>query len=313
MRRWFFNVHLVIKLPSGVYIENLIDDLRAFSWEAYETLIFYSKILKDSNNKSNILKNDNFDDPVTLADLKVNEVIIERINEKYKDINWEILSEENVKISSECCINNSDWIWVLDPLDGTKDFIQGTGNYAMHLALNYKNKPYIGIVLIPDKDELWITDGEKVWGEKKDGSKIKPNLSTNKSLKDMSLVTSKNHRNETLKNLIQKIDFNKVITMGSIGCKIASIIRGDSDIYISLSLIGKSSPKDWDFAAPEAILKAAGGVITNLDNQELIYGNSNFEQGGIIIASNNINTHEAICTEIKEIIKKYDIYPLKFN
>ena len=47
--------------------------------------------------------------------------------------------------------------------------------------------------------------------------------------------------------------------MGSIGCKIASIIRGESDIYISLSLPGKSSPKDWDFAAPEAILKAAGG------------------------------------------------------
>ena len=300
----------MIKLPSGVYIENLIDDLRAFSWEAYETLIYYSKILKDSNNKSNILKNDNFDDPVTLADLKVNEVIIQRINEKYKDINWEILSEENAKISTESCNYNAEWMWVLDPLDGTKDFIQGTGNYAMHLALNYKNKPYLGIVLLPEKDELWIADGEKVWGEKKDGSKIKPNLSTNKSLKDMILVTSKNHRNETLKNLIQKIDFNKVITMGSIGCKIASIIRGDSDIYISLSLRGKSSPKDWDFAAPEAILKAAGGAITNLENQELTYGNSNFEQGGIIVASNNLYTHKRICLEIKKIIDKYDIYPL---
>ena len=300
----------MIKLPSGVYIENLIDDLRAFSWEAYETLIHYSKIVKDSNNKSNILKNDNLDDPVTLADLKVNEVIIERINEKYKDINWEILSEENVKISSECCINNSDWIWVLDPLDGTKDFIQGTGNYAMHLALNYKNKPYIGIVLIPDKDELWITDGEKIWGEKKDGSKIKPNLSKNKSLKDMTLVTSKNHKNETLKKLIQKIDFNKVITMGSIGCKIATIVRGESDIYISLSLPGKSSPRDWDFASPEAILKASGGTITNLDYAELSYGKSNFEQGGIIIASNNLHNHKSICLEIKEIIDNYKIYPL---
>ena len=309
MRGWLFNIHVVIKLPSGVYIENLIDDLRAFSWEAYETLIYYSKIVKDTNKKINILKNDNLDDPVTLADLKVNEVIINRINEKYKDIDWAILSEENVKISTEICNNKTDWMWVFDPLDGTKDFIQGTGNYAMHLALNYKNKPYIGIVLIPDKDELWITDGEKVWGEKKDGSKIKSNLSKSKSLKDMSLVTSKNHRNEILKNLIQKIDFNKVITMGSIGCKIASIIRGDSDIYISLSLIGKSSPKDWDFAAPEAILKAAGGVITNLDNQELIYGNSNFEQRGIIVASNNIDNHEDICAEIKEIIKKYDIFP----
>ena len=52
--------------------------------------------------------------------------------------------------------------------------------------------------------------------------------------------------------------------------KLLQLLRGESDIYISLSLPGKSSPKDWDFAAPEAILKAAGGAITNLDNEELI-------------------------------------------
>jgi len=86
----------------------------------------------------------------------------------------------------------------------------------------------------------------------------------------MTLVTSKNHGNETLTQLIHKINFCKVETMGSIGCKIASIVRGESDIYICLSLPGKSSPKDWDFAAPESILKAAGGAITNLDNQELM-------------------------------------------
>ena len=91
--------------------------------------------------------------------------------------------------------------------------------------------------------------------------------------------------------------------MGSIGCKIASIVRGESDFYICLSLPGKSSPKDWDFAAPEAILKASGGAITNLDNEELSYGKFNFEQGGIIVASDNNLTHERICLEIKEIIK----------
>ena len=300
----------MIKLPIEVDINNLIDDLRIFSWEAGEILLFYSKLIKDLNYKNEIITSKDNEDPVTLADLKVNEVIIQRINDKYKNINWQILSEENVKISPENCNTNAEWMWVLDPLDGTKDFIQGTGNYAMQLALNYKNKPYLGIVLIPEKGELWISDGEKVWGEKKNGSKIEPNLSTNKSLKEMILVTSKNHRNETLKNLIQKIDFNKVITMGSIGCKIASIIRGDSDIYISLSLLGKSSPKDWDFAGPEAILKAAGGAITDLDNKDLTYGNTKFEQGGIIVASNNANSHKRICFQIKEIIKKYDLYPL---
>jgi 3'(2'), 5'-bisphosphate nucleotidase len=126
----------------------------------------------------------------------------------------------------------------------------------------------------------------------------------------MVLVTSKNHRNETLKKLIQKIQFNDLKIMGSIGCKITSIVKGESDIYISLSLPGKSSPKDWDFAAPTAILKAAGGAITNLDNEELIFGKSNFEQGGIIVATNNANSHQNICLEIKGIIEKFNLYPL---
>ena len=300
----------MIKLPSGVDISNLIDDIRIFSWQAADILLYYSKLLEDSDEKSNILKNNNEEDPVTLADLKVNEIIIKRINEQYKNINWDILSEENVKISSETFDFNNDWIWVLDPLDGTKDFIQGTGNYAMHLALNYKQKPYIGFVLIPDKNQLWIADGKKTWCEKRDGSKYEPILLNNKNLQEMTLVTSKNHGNETLKNLIQKINFRKVEIMGSIGCKIASIVRGDSDIYICLSLLGKSSPKDWDFAAPESILKAAGGAITNLDNQELSYGKTSFEQGGIIVATNNRYTHGSICREIKKIIEKNKIYPL---
>ena len=300
----------MIKLPSELEINSLIDDLRTFSWEAADVLLYYSRIVKDSKYKSNILENNNSEDPVTIADLRVNELIIQRINEKYRDVDWEILSEENVKIESENYDSHEDWMWVLDPLDGTKDFIQGTSNYAMHLALNYKNKPYIGIVLIPEKNELWIAHGEKVWCEKRDGSLIKPDLSENKSLQEMVLVTSKNHRNETLKNLIKKIHFKEVIIMGSIGCKITSIVRGESDVYICLSLPGKSSPKDWDFAAPEAILKSAGGAITHLDNQELSYGKSNFEQGGIIVASNNKLMHESICSEIKEIIRKNELYPL---
>lgn len=300
----------MIKLPIGVDIYNLIDDLRIFSWEASEILLFYSQLIKDSNYKNEIIKSKDNEDPVTLADLKVNEVIIQRINEKYKDIPWEILSEENVKISSEICNNNADWMWVLDPLDGTKDFIQGTGNYAMHLSLNYKKSPYLGIVLIPEKNELWICDGKDAWCEKRDGTKIKPNMFKNKTLRNMILVTSKNHNNQTLENLIQKIGFNKVIIMGSIGCKIASIVRGESDIYICLSLPDKSSPKDWDFSAPDAILKAKGGLITNLNNKELSYGKLNYEQGGIIVATNNKNTHKNVCLEIKKIIERFQIYPL---
>ena len=301
----------MIKLPVGLDIDNLIDDLRGFSWEACDTLLYYAQILKDSNNKINILKNEINGDPVTLADLKVNETIIKRINDKYSHINWEILSEENAKIESNNCNLEADWLWVLDPLDGTKDFIQGASNYAMHLALNYKKKPYIGIVLIPEKDELWISDGEKCWGERRDGSKIKRHIAKIKSFNEMTLVTSKNHNNKILGDLIEKISFKEVIVMGSIGCKITSIVKGEADIYICLSLPGQSTPKDWDFAAPESLLISSGGAITNLDNEKLTYNKANFEHEGIIIASSKKRTHKDICFKIREIIRKYDIYPLK--
>ena len=176
----------MIKLPSGVDINNLIDDVRIFSWQAADILLYYSKLLEDADDKKNIIRNNNEEDPVTLADLKVNELIIKSINEQYKNINWDILSEENVKISSNVFDSKKDWIWVLDPLDGTKDFIQGTGNYAMHLALNYKHKPYIGFVLIPDKNQLWIADGKKTWCEKRDRSRYAPIFLKNKNLQDIS-------------------------------------------------------------------------------------------------------------------------------
>ena len=216
----------MINLPIGLDIINLIDDIRPFSWEAANIFRYYSKALEDSNNKRNILTNKNRHDPVTLADLKVNDLIIKRINKNYKEIDWDILSEENVKTGSDDLLDiNSKWMWVLDPLDGTKDFIQGTANYAMHLALNYEKKPCIGLVLIPDRGELWISDSKDTWCEKKDGLIRKASLQKNKPLREMTIVTSKNHRNESLQKLIKKINFKEEVIMGSIGCKIASILR----------------------------------------------------------------------------------------
>ena len=302
----------MVRLPKGVDINYLIDDLRVFSWEAADILLSYSNIIKNTSREDELIRNKNSGDPVTLADLKVNDLIIKKIKEKYKNIPWIILSEENVKENNHAHLNSyTSWLWVLDPLDGTKDFIQGTSNYAMHLALNYNNKPQLGIVLIPEKNELWISNGEEVWCEKRDLEKKTNSISKRKDISEMVLVTSKNHRNEKLQNIIDKINFKKVNFMGSVGCKIASILRGESDIYISLSLPGKTSPKDWDFAAPEAILRNAGGAITNLFNEDLIYNKVNFDHPGIIIASNSKQNHKNLCLQIKQIIKKYDLYSFK--
>ena len=296
----------MVYLPKGVEINSLIDDLRLYSWSASDILLKYGQYLKDEKSKNDFIKNKENNEPVTLADLEVNNLIIKNIQNKYANINWGILSEETFNIDSKKGKKNN-WLWVLDPLDGTKDFIQRTGNFAMHLALNYKNKPYLGVVLIPEMDELWIANGTKVWCENKNGIIKNHNLSNAKNLEDMTLVTSRNHSNSKLQNLIKNLGFKTTLLMGSIGCKIASILRGEADIYISLSLPGKSAPKDWDFAAPEAILKQAGGAITTIDNKELIYGKEGYRQEGLIIASHDKKNHERICLDIKNVLRSNKI------
>ena len=97
----------MIELPSAIDIQDLINDLRILSWEASDILLYYAKILKKSDNKNNIIRNGNLNDPVTIADLKVNELIIKKIKEKYEYVNWEILSEENSKLDSYKFNNNS--------------------------------------------------------------------------------------------------------------------------------------------------------------------------------------------------------------
>ena len=83
----------MIKLPSGVDINNLIDDIRIISWKAADILLYYSRMLENSDDKINILQNNNEKDPVTLADLEVNEIIIKGIKEKYKRNSLNIMTE----------------------------------------------------------------------------------------------------------------------------------------------------------------------------------------------------------------------------
>ena len=298
-----------MNLPKGVYIDNLIADLKKFSWEASEILLYYSKKLKDSDFKSEIINKTDLNQPVTVADLKVNELIKKRIKEFYPKVCWDFLSEEDSKLEGKLFNPKYNWLWVLDPLDGTKDFIQGTGNYAMHLSLNFKNKPVLGVVLIPERNELWISYLSKTYCYGDDISEVKLDLKSNKKLNQMRLITSKNHNNDFLLKLVEQINFKEVGEMGSIGCKIASILRREHDIYISYSNPNGRTPKDWDFSAPAIVLKSAGGSITNLDNEELIYNKKGFKQGGIIIASNNKLSHKSICLELKQIISKYKLLP----
>ena len=100
-----------------------------------------------------------------------------------------------------------------------------------------------------------------------------------------------------LNNLLSTLCFGETKKIGSVGCKVASILRGEADVYISLS--GKTSPKDWDMAAPHALIEAAGGIFSHADGTNLIYQKTNHSQSGCLIASHG-KSHQKICHKTME-------------
>ena len=287
------SIDLVV--PKEVELPTLLDELRKLSWASADVLMAYARGEEPPYGfQKSLTVEEGGDGPVSAADMAVNELLISGLKDNLAFKEWDILSEETSKEKTFQQDNyKKDWCWILDPLDGTKDFLQGSENYAVHIALAYKQKPKIGIVLIPEKDELWFgIVGIGAWFENRDGSKNHFSFSDRLDISKLILVSSKNHQQSKLNNLLSTLCFGETKKIGSVGCKVASILRGEADVYISLS--GKTSPKDWDMAAPHALIEAAGGVFSHADGKNLIYQETNYSQSGCLIASHG-KSHQNIC------------------
>ena len=273
-------------LPAGVSKEALLTELRRLSWGAADILRAYARGEQPPHGFSKALSVDNGGEgPVSAADLAVNQWLLEGLSGGFPDAGWTLLSEETAKEQlTEGEPLPAEWLWILDPLDGTKDFLQGTGEYAVHLALVRGNRPVLGVVLLPEVDELWIgLVGDGAWCEDREGTRSPVRFSQREELSDLLLVASRSHRDDRLEKLIGELQLGGSKAVGSVGCKVVTILRGETDLYISLS--GRSAPKDWDMAAPEAVLLAAGGRFTHADLGDLTYNTGDVRQAGCLIAS----------------------------
>ena len=288
-------------LPKDINQNSLLKKIREINWEISKLLKSYSNNSKNQEEYQRKLKISEYSSgPVTEADIKVNRYIITELMNFSNQ--WVILSEENIKCSTEVDLK-SDWVWIIDPLDGTKDFIQNTGEYGVHMALSYKKQIIFGSVLIPSKSELWLfIKGKGTWFELERERKVILQKANKKEFREMKVLTSRNHCPPALQKILRVLNPYSVVGMGSVGYKVATILRGEADLYISYSEPGKSTPKDWDLASPFAILKGAGGYLTNEKGEDLNFlEDKNFNQSELIVASLNTN-HKKICKYIKTSI-----------
>ena len=259
---------------------------------------YYNSQTKDLNVK------DKKDGPVTQADLAANKYILENLQAQFSTEDFGYLSEETFDVKKAEPIAK-DWVWIIDPLDGTRDFIDKTGEYGFHIALAYQGRPVIGIVGIPEANKLYC--GVKNQGTfvqtKEDKKTTAIKVSERKAIEDLYLIVSRSHRDERFQKLIDTLPFKGKKYMGGVGGKISTILEKESDVYISLS--GKSAAKDWDFAAPEIILTEAGGKFSYENGNPVYYNQGDVKKWGCIVATNG-HCHDTLCEQITKTLADID-------
>jgi len=208
--------------------------------------------------------------PVTDGDLAVNKILTDKI--KSLTPNIPIISEETVDLNIK---NKDKTFWLIDPIDGTKDYIKKKDEYTLNAALIVDFKPVIGIVYAPAKNRLFFSYGKNLAFEINSGKKVILNCKKINPSEIIGLRNSDITPNEVL-DIYKKHQVTKTIKMSS-SLKFCIIASGEADIYAA-----RARAFEWDIAAGHTILEHAGGSITTHDEKKFLYGKENYKNLGII-------------------------------
>ena len=251
---------------------NLLKSIIETSYLAGDKIL---EIYNDNNYKSSIeIKKDA--SPLTIADKTSNSVIVDSLKKITNEI--PILSEEEKEIDYS---TRKKWnrFWLVDPLDGTKEFINRNGEFTVNIALIENNTPIMGIVYSPVKKKLWYGlkgHGSFIINNKQEPIKISKKEPSNEIIK---IVSSRSHaNNEKLKNYLKQFEKYELVNMGS-SIKMCLVADGTAHYYPRFG-----PTMEWDTGAAHAVVKYANGNIYNIDtDEELIYNKENLLNPGFIV------------------------------
>ncbi|SDX01610.1 3'(2'),5'-bisphosphate nucleotidase CysQ [Marinobacter mobilis] len=200
--------------------------------------------------------------PVTVADLASHQIIVDGLRRISRDI--PILSEE---AASEPWSTRQHWhrFWLVDPVDGTKEFTSRSGEFTVNIALIEDGEPVLGVVTAPAlKEAFWGAKGEGAWKRDRTGHIHRIRVAVPRDSK--RVVASKSHLNPETRQFIDTLGEHQLVQAGS-SLKFCRIAEGHADIYPRLG-----PTCEWDTGAAHAILLAAGGKVDTLDGKPLRYG-----------------------------------------
>lgn len=217
-------------------------------------------------------------EPVSQADLESSALVVGRLRAAFPDD--AILSEELPDDGSRL---RSSRVWMIDPIDGTSDFVRGEPGYVVMVGFCFEGRPTVGAVAQPATGALW-------WGAtglgafKEAPGRQRQSLAVSAVAKPgaIRLVSSKSHRSDYYQRFRDSLGITDELTVGSVGMKVSLVAEGSRDLYVYPG----SQTKIWDSCAPEAILTAAGGKITDSEGQLLSYGEARLQNLRGVVASN---------------------------
>tara|TARA_A100001015_G_scaffold265788_1_gene314481 strand:- start:210 stop:989 length:780 start_codon:yes stop_codon:yes gene_type:complete len=248
--------------------EKLID---TFIQAGKESIDLFSKGLKIS------IKDDK--SPVSNGDLRVNELITNKIKELTPNI--PIVSEETVNLNIK---NKSKIFWLIDPIDGTKEYIAGRDEYTLNAALVINTVPVLGVVGVPKKNRLFYSfaPGESYLIESGNTKKI--NCKKKQPKGKIVALSSLIKPSDIILNELKKFNVNSIVKMAS-SYKFCVIASGEYDIYAA-----RERANEWDYAAGHAVAQNAGAIITTLDQKPFLYGKEDYRNPSLLIKrSENLN------------------------
>ncbi len=217
--------------------------------------------------------------PVSNGDLKVNELITNKIQDLTPDI--PIISEETVDLDKK---NKEKVFWLIDPIDGTREYIAGKDEYTLNAALVINTVPILGLVGVPKKNRLFYSYG---FGDSyliENGETRKINCKKQQPKGEIVALSSVIKPSDIILNKLKEFNVTSIVKMSS-SYKFCVIATGEYDIYAA-----REKANEWDYAAGHAIAQNAGAIIKTLDEKPFLYGKENYKNPSLLLRrSENLN------------------------
>ena len=221
------------------------------------------------------IKSDNT--PVSNGDLEVNEFISKKISELTPEI--PIISEESLENKNKSNLKN---FWLIDPIDGTYDYINHLEEFTINAGLILNNRPVAGLINAPAKKRMFYSYGEAKSFEMTNGVTLNLNNSVVKNTKPITFISYSNKIKPEIQKIYNDLGVKKNVRMKS-SLKFCVIATCEYDGYVA-----EPRAYEWDIAAGHAILENSGGIVTDFDGNEILYGKKDLKNPSLILKSKNI-------------------------